>query len=171
MNRDEFEEAVNKKFALKDGWYERDDYVLTTSGKAYEMAYDEGEDGLENPHLEELSAEDSAEYGQGIDGLEDIPVADPDAYFHAKAIMTANGEEYVHIDEPGKWFDHVFINFHDEGLYSIDTIDDDMDWLPDLESREARIEDAPFFQNPVAKTLKEFFDMLVEVPSDEFWGD
>ena len=79
MTRDEFEAAVAKKFALNDGWYERDGYVLTTKGVGYQMAYDESEDGeYTNPRLEPYGKDDEEpNYGQGIDGMEDLECHDP----------------------------------------------------------------------------------------------
>lgn len=167
MNREEFQEAVEAKFDFNDGYYQKDDFVLTTQDPGYKMAYDGPDDDPSNPHIE--IDDDYKGYGQAIDCFEEFGIEDPERFFSARSIVTSNSEEYVHIEEPGKWADHVFLNFHDEGLFSLEDLEDEYDWIADeYDTAEERIENVPFFQNPVAKSLREFFDLLVEVSKDEF---
>ncbi|MEQ1503353.1 MAG: hypothetical protein ABMB14_14035 [Myxococcota bacterium] len=92
----------------------------------------------------------------------EIPIEDSERHFAASAILDAPAtDEVVHVTEPGPYFDHLYWNCHEEGLYSIDCIEDLEDDL-DLEayaglSKAERIASMPFFQNPLATSLEAFF--------------
>lgn len=106
--------------------------------------------------------------------IRDIAVEDPNTHFAAMAILDANGNELVHITEPGKYFDHVFWNDHERGLFSIDCIDDleadlDMDAYAQM-SKDERIEQMPFFENLLATSLAELLHGVRDFTREEFWA-
>ncbi len=93
---------------------------------------------------------------------------DAEFHFAAGIIGSIGANEFLHVREPGPYFDHVFYNVHDDGDLSLleDMIDpDDFNrmWLREVYSEEpyeevskqTRLEWQPFFQNPVARSLAE----------------
>lgn len=104
-----------------------------------------------------------------------IAIEDTDTHFAATSILDANGNELILITEPGKYFDHVFWNDHEYGLFSIDCIQDfedelDMDEYAEM-SKDERIQQMPFFQNLLAESLEELFDGIEDFTKEEFWAD
>lgn len=72
---------------------------------------------------------------------------------------TEGGDSFVHILEPGPYQGHVFWNAHDEGLYSIEDLEEYEDVDEDAPVQE-RIEQMPFFENLIARSLDEFYGAL-----------
>ena len=92
-----------------------------------------------------------------------------DAGFHFSAAILGelDSEELVHVLEEGPYHDHVFLNLHDEGLATVEDLIDADDFDPgslravysdeayEDVAKQTRIEWQPFFQNPVARSLRE----------------
>lgn len=103
---------------------------------------------------------------------------DADFHFAAAIIADDNGDEYVHVTESGPYFDHVFLNLHEEGLSSVEELMDADEFDPSIlvavysdqayenVSKQTRIEWMPFFQNPIARSLRELHDRLVARTSE-----
>lgn len=92
----------------------------------------------------------------------------------------SGGDEYVVVLEPGPYQGQVFYNCHEEGLFSVDTLDEWVeDELPELlrkgETVKSVLADptrlvslAPFIQYPVAPSVEAFITGL-RVELDEDW--
>lgn len=151
MDYETFKKKLTEKFNFKDGWFkgEGDETYLgfvDPQGTKYEIAV-----------------------------FSEIPITDTDTHFAAMAILDEGSNEFVHIREKGKYYDHVFWNCHEEGLYSVDCIEDyeddlDMDAYAEM-SKDERIEQFPWMEYPLAKNLQELFDGIRAFTKDEFWGD
>lgn len=91
----------------------------------------------------------------------------------------SGGDEYVVVLEPGPYEGRVFLNFHDEGLFSVQTMDEwTKDMLPELIGKKDTVKSlvadplrliplVPFSQNPIADSLEAFiFALRVELTED-----
>lgn len=97
-------------------------------------------------------------------------VFDQEFHFADAFLSDADGEEYLHIDEDGPYKGFVFSHWSDDGTVEtpLDPGEFDPINLTSVYSDDAyedvptktRIEWMPFFQNPVARSLKAFFDQL-----------
>lgn len=121
-----------------------------------------------------LAFVDDEGYKIEIAMFSEIPVENTDTHFKARSIFDANSNEFILITEPGAYFHHVFWNDHEEGLYSIDCIEDledelDMDEYATM-SKDERIEQMPFFQNRLATSLEELFERIEAFTKEEFWA-
>jgi hypothetical protein len=159
MNNEKFRERFSQEFGpgsvFEHGFYvmTRDDQMAPTV--AFEL-------------------DESERFEFSIQGVDDIPVADPSIHFDSFAVLSiSGGDEIVLIEEPGRWLGCVFYNSHEEGLFSLDCLDDE--WEEECEwsgaevswdeyqalSRTERIQSMPFFQDGLlAKTPEEFFSRL-----------
>ncbi|MFT5355668.1 MAG: hypothetical protein ACI9KE_002887 [Polyangiales bacterium] len=98
---------------------------------------------------------------------------DADFHFEARIIGSVESDEFILIDEEGPYHGHVFINMHDQGMSTVvDLIDAELfdasllnaygDEDYEDVSPKTRLEWQPFFQNPVARSLKEFAERLTK---------
>ena len=96
--------------------------------------------------------------------INEIEIEDTDTFFRGAVIMEAPGaDEVIHITEPGKYFDHVFVMDHEE-LYTLDglQLDERLDvidvsekkWLSS--TKDQRIAKMPFFDNLLPTSLRDF---------------
>jgi hypothetical protein len=106
---------------------------------------------------------DKGRFPVAVHDLDDRMTVDDDTAertFRAEQLAcTESGDSFVHILEPGLYQGFVFWNGHDEGLYSIEDLEDYDDLDEDAPVQE-RIEQMPFFENLVAKSLDEFYGAL-----------
>lgn len=98
----------------------------------------------------------------------------------ARIAEAGGGDEYVLVLEPGPYEGRVFLNFHEEGLFSVETLAEWVkDMLPELIGKKETVKSVladperlisltPFVQNPVADSVEAFIaDLRVEI--DEDW--
>ncbi len=75
-----------------------------------------------------------------------------DEYFDATIFCeNRRGDWLVMIDEPGPHQGKIFVNYHDDGLYHLDLVDEFIGDFVDnslVDDRNALIEEMPFFHNP-----------------------
>ncbi|MEM6957598.1 MAG: hypothetical protein AAF645_18030 [Myxococcota bacterium] len=90
-----------------------------------------------------------------IVGVPEVPMrcAEPKV---AVILEINGGEEVVLVEEAGAHEGRVFINYHDEGLYSIEDLEDEYEEYGSLEDKDALIAELPFAENPLADSLVEF---------------
>ncbi|MEM6956029.1 MAG: WGR domain-containing protein [Myxococcota bacterium] len=78
------------------------------------------------------------------------------------------GNAAVVIEEPGPHKGRIFVNDHEEGLFSLDCIDEYVGENDlDTDDTAALIMELPFFQNPLADDLSELFRSIDIRPYDD----
>lgn len=120
MTWDEFLASVQERFGLQPVTWSLDASSLALAvagGRRLEWSDADG--------IPRLIVTDEPREPSKIDSINlERTEIDADFHFAAAIIADHNGDEFVHVTEPGPYFDHVFQNLHDEGLSTVEDLCD-----------------------------------------------